>query len=274
MVGGIVAVVVLGAGMLVFQQQGKPEALSTTASPTPTPTSTPTATPKQTSTIWSFTGSSWQPSGSAPACADPFSLASPTDVTKATSILYPGQVRGGNYKPHGGFRFDKATDNNVKVSLSLDATLLRGSRYIETGTVQYMLDFVTSCGYFLRYDHLLTLTDEFKTLVDAPLPEAKENASATTAFSSYPTFKQGTVIATSVGFEKPSRNVSFDFGVYDLRHTNDASKVAAFQNKVGSMKELSYFGVCWLDMLPANDASFVRNLPGSGTEGTSSDYCK
>ncbi len=269
------AVVVLGAGVLILKQGDSSNSPTTSdlTSQTSTPTPAPTASPKQTSTIWSFAGSSWQPSGSAPTCPSPLGLASPTDVTKATSILYPGQVRGGNYKPHGGFRFDKATDNNVNVSLSLDATLLRGSRYIESGTVQYMLDFVTSCGYFLRYDHLLTLTDAFKTLVDANLPEAKENASATTAFSSYPTFKQGTAIATAVGFEKPSRNVSFDFGVYDLRHTNDASSIASFQKKVGSMKELSYFGVCWLDMLPTTDSTFVRNLPGSGTEGTSSDYC-
>jgi hypothetical protein len=278
------ALTVVGVGAAVaFSGRNRQQTPEVTEKSSPTTTSTPesegsTVAKKSTSTPtvkWSYNGSSWQPSSSAPVCEEPLNLASPTDVSKATAILYPGQVRGGNYKAHGGFRFDNATSTALDVSLSLDASLYRGSRYIENGTVQYMLDFISPCGYFLRYDHLLTLTEDFSRLVEAQLPEAKENASATTPFSTSPNFKQGALIATAVGFEKPKLNVSFDYGVYDLRKVNAASETTSFQkNAASSSKELSYFGVCWLNMLPNADATIVKNLPGSGTEGTASDYCK
>jgi len=188
--------------------------------------------------------------------------------------LYPGQSRGGNYKAHGGFRFDTSPTNDVPVSLALDATLLRGSRYIESGVVQIMLDFVHPCGYLLRYDHLLTLSPEFQALVDATLPEAKPNASETKRFPATKEFSKGTVIATAIGFPAPNKNISADFGVYDLRTPNEVSKTAAFQAKVGNFKEMTYFGTCWLDLLPDADKKVAKALPGSGTEGKVSDYCK
>ena len=40
-------------------------------------------------------------------------LQTPVDLSKVTSILYPGQERGGNYKAHGVFGFDNAPDNLV-----------------------------------------------------------------------------------------------------------------------------------------------------------------
>ena len=51
---------------------------------------------------------------SLPSCPTPL-LQTPVDLSKVTSILYPGQERGGNYKAHGGFGFDNATDNLVTV---------------------------------------------------------------------------------------------------------------------------------------------------------------
>lgn len=55
---------------------------------------------------------------SAPACPDPLILQTPVDLTLATAILYPGQERGGDFKPHGGFRFDnsKNTTNMCRSS--------------------------------------------------------------------------------------------------------------------------------------------------------------
>lgn len=236
------------------------------ASPSPTATS-------RTAVTWSYNGTTWNASSTPPDCPTPLTLTAPADLSQATAVLYPGQTRGGNYKPHGGFRFDNAASTAIPVYLALDATLVRGSRYIEAGETQVMLDFVHSCGYWLRYDHLLTLTTDFQQLVDAELPAAKPDASQTTNFSSPTTFKAGTQIATDIGFAK-TNNYAFDFGVYNLRAANTASTKPAFQQKVGSMTELSNFGVCWLDMFSAGDNALVAALPGSGTEGTTSDYCE
>ena len=43
-------------------------------------------------------------SGTPPACPQQPMLATPVDLSLATSILYPGQVRGNAFKPHGGLR--------------------------------------------------------------------------------------------------------------------------------------------------------------------------
>lgn len=242
-----------------------------------TAASSPKATEPSTAVSWSYSGEGWKALGSAPSCPTPLGLATPTNIQLATAILYPGQTRGGNYKPHGGFRFDgqsqTGTRNAVGVTLALDSSLLRGSRYIEAGEVQTMLDFVHPCGYLLRYDHLLTLTPELQKLVDAHLPAAKKDASQTTPFPSGLSFSRGTAIATEVGFRATS-NVSFDFGVYDLRQANQASRSTTFQKKVGQFTELSYYGTCWLNALPEPDATTAKALPGSGTEGKTSDYCQ
>src|SRR5689334_10183642 len=51
---------------------------------------------------WQFNDVEWKPMGSAPACDEPLTIVAPIDLTKATTQLYPGQMRGGDFKPHGG----------------------------------------------------------------------------------------------------------------------------------------------------------------------------
>src|SRR5690349_11122272 len=63
--------------------------------------------------IWQQTDGGWRAAQTAPACPEQPILRMPADISKVTAILYPGQTRGGNYKPHGGFRFDNS-DNNIK----------------------------------------------------------------------------------------------------------------------------------------------------------------
>ena len=54
-----------------------------------------------------------------------------------TSILYPGQTRSGDYKPHGGFHFDGPGQGaDVQVVAPMTATIYRGSRYLARGEVQ------------------------------------------------------------------------------------------------------------------------------------------
>src|SRR3990167_2451200 len=82
------------------------------------------------------------------------SMQAPTDLSKVTAILYPGQTRGGDYKAHGGLRFDNAKTNDVTVVAPMAATVYEGSRYIEMGEVQYMFDFSAACDvdYRLRWE--------------------------------------------------------------------------------------------------------------------------
>lgn len=224
------------------------------------------------SVTWSFDGKTWRASGEAPDCVTPLALKTPVDISKATSILYPGQTRGGNYKPHGGFRFDGLKNSDITVTAPYDAIVTQASRYIEQGEIQYLFEFVNECGVAYRFDHLLTLSPKFQALADQ-LPEAKVDDSRTTKLE--PTaVTAGEIIATAVGFAKTS-NVGVDFGVYDLRTMNDASKSDTYRAAHESFASLTFFGTCWLDLLPDEVKTTAKALPGGdGQAGKQSDYCK
>lgn len=223
-------------------------------------------------TSWEFDGEKWQSFTTPPACPEPLVMRSPVDMSLVSGILYPGQYRGGNYKPHGGFRFDGKKSSDVTVTAPFDATLTIGSRYIEQGEVQYLLYFEHSCGLAYRFDHLLTLAPVIQKVADA-LPAAKPDDSRTTRFTTPIQVKAGDIIATAVGFTK-TQNVSMDWGVYDLRQPNVASKNPAFAAKHADDKSQAFYGVCWFDLLPSDLAQKVRTFPASGSEGKTSDYCQ
>jgi hypothetical protein len=197
----------------------------------------------------------------------------PADSSKVTSILYPGQTRGGNYKPHGGFRFDNTKGNKVTLTAPFDAFLVRGGRYIAEGEIQYTFDAMNNCGVLFRLGHIRELPDNLQKIADT-WPEATAN-SATQTISPSVFIKQGEVMGTKVGITASS-NTFFDMGIYDYRQTNEASKSQAYQAAHTQDKDLSWHAVCWLkDWLPTNDASILANLPaGDPTSGKSSDYCK
>lgn len=208
------------------------------------------------------TSSSQQSGGACP--AQPMMI-SPADVSLATAVLYPGQTRNGDYKPHGGLRFDNATGNKVTVRAPMDAKLTSGSRYTEMGELQILLEFSNDCGVKYRFDHLLTLSDKFQKAVDASLPDALPGDSRTTNFNPAVNVTKGEIVATAVGFAK-TNNVSFDFGVYDLRSDDSAS---------GDSFDQARYGVCWLkDWLPVADSAKLLALPaGDSKSGKTSNYC-
>jgi len=244
---------------------------STNNGPAPTQTSLPSVV--STGITWGYDGTKWSNSGKQLQCPSPFFSLLPVDINKVSGILYPGQVRGNDFKAHGGFRFDKNPDNAIRVQLPIDAHLWRGSRYIESGEVQYILDFIAPCGILIRFDHLLTLSPEFMSIVEADLPVAKENESRTYFFKTQRFYNSGTVIASEVGFKK-TKNVSLDFGVYDLRQQNEASQNSTWASKYSSKKETAYYGICWLNEIAQNDKRILLSLDGFGVEGITSDYCK
>jgi len=218
---------------------------------------------------WQNTQNGWVATGTPPACPTPL-FASPVELTDVTAILYPGQTRG-EYKPHGGFRFDNATTTAVSITAPADAEIVRGGRYLINGEVQYTFDFIMPCGMMYRLGHLLVLTPKFQAIVDT-FPAAQEMDSRTTNVNPYVNVTAGEEIATAVGVTKGGLNVFFDFGVYDLTKKNAASQNASYA--ASHDLELAQHAVCWFDYLPAADETRIRSLPaGDPTAGKTSDYC-
>lgn len=216
---------------------------------------------------WEWDGQKWAAQGTAPACPEPLTIQSPVEVSKADSILYPGQTRSNDYKSHGGFHFTQA-DNAVSVVAPLDAQLVEGSRYIEQGETQVYFIFINPCGVMYRLDHLLGLEPKFQAVADQ-LPPAKPDDSRTTKLANPVSVKKGEKIATEVGF-KNTNNVSFDFGLYDLRKPNGFALSGGQDNA-----QFNAYGLCWLNNLTASDAQIVKNLPATDAQsGKTSDYCK
>ncbi len=219
---------------------------------------------------WQWSGSEWLSSGKPPTCSSPLLTELPVDINKVTSILYPGQTRGGNYKAHGGFRF--GTDNVISVTVPLDSSITEGSRYIEGGEVQYMFTFINSCGIAYRFDHLHTLSEKFQSLADQ-LPEAKVDDSRTTPFNPPVKVTKGESVATKIGFVN-TKNVGVDFGVYDLRSPNEASKNTSFAQNHENEKQLAFYGICWLKEYPSEKSQKLLAFPGGDSvSGKTSDYC-
>ena len=200
-------------------------------------------------------------------CPTPL-LQTPVDLSKVTSILYPGQERGGDYKAHGGFGFENAADNSVTVTIPLSGKITSVVRYKEMEEIQYLFEIEGDCGVSFRFDHLRKLTPKFEAVVNAfPI---KEDTRTDPVSPPVPVLV-GEVIATEVGF---LNNVFVDFGVYDMRQKNEASQDPAWASAHSQFPKDSY-GICWLDSLPQADSVTVKSLPSrDANNGTKSDYCK
>lgn len=205
--------------------------------------------------------------GNQPPCPDPLVLQTPVDINKVTSILYPGQERGGDYKPHGGFRFDNSKPDEIEVRAPLDGKLREAQGYMEDGEIQYILDFENPCGIIYRLDHLASFAPKFESFAKS-LPTISEEDWRTgkgvhqqKQGSLNISVKQGEIIATAVGFRK-TNNTFVDLGVYDLRGKS------LYQNP-------RPYAVCWFDMLSAEDNAKVKSLPpGDSKSGSKSNLCK
>lgn len=213
--------------------------------------------------------------GTPPTCPAQPMLKMPADTSKVTTVLYPGQTRGGNYKPHGGLRFDNITNNEVTVTAPIDGYIYRGARYLVSGETQYTFDVINSCGVMFRVGHLLNLTSKYQTLANN-FPAATEGDSRTTRVDGHVSVTAGEQIATKVGTSVGGANTFFDFGVYDLRNKNAASTDATWAANSAHDPELAQHAVCWLkDWLPLADETRLNSLPaGDPTSGKNSDYCK
>lgn len=226
--------------------------------------------------IWRQTASGWEASRKAPNCPVQPILKAPADLSKVTSVLYPGQTRGGNYKPHGGLRFDGVTDNAVTVTAPIDGYVVRGTSFIAEGEIQYGFDIMNNCGVAYRIGHLREISADLQNIADTwPAPGA---GSASQRVDPPVFVKQGEVVATKVGI-LASKNTFFDWGVFDYRQPNEASKSSDYQaaHGEGNGKDTAWNAVCWLQdgWLPSKDQGLLASLPaGDPTSGKNSDYCK
>ena len=230
----------------------------------------PSSMPTPGAVRWMFTGETWQASGAPPACPTPLVFTTPVDLARVTSILYPGQSRGGGYRPHGGFRFDGPGESgSIAVIAPLAAEITRAARYLERGELQYLFEFVNACGIMYRFDHLRNLSARLQQAA-AVLPAANEGDSRTADVPAGLAVTAGETLAEGLG-APVAGNVFVDWGVYDLRSSNQASMNGAWLAQ--HRDEFSPFAICWLDNLAPGDAAVVRSLPPSGDSGSRSDYC-
>lgn len=249
-------------------------ATPTVQSSSPNTTTQTTQSTASDQLIWQQGPEGWVALSTAPACPDPLTLKLPANISLVTAILYPGQTRGGNYKPHGGLRFDNSKNADITVSAPMDAFIVRGARYLVDGEIQYTFDFMNNCGIMYRLGHLLVLTPKYAALAEK-FPAATEGNSRTENIQPPIAIKQGEQIATSVGITKGGVNTFFDWGVYDFRAKNEASQDTAWATKHQEDRELAPHAVCWFNLLSASDSAAVKSLPaGDPTSGKNSDYCK
>ena len=213
----------------------------------------------------------WNVEGSPPKCPDPLSISSPVDVSLASGILYPGQMRTAGYKPHGGFRFDDRQTGDVEVRAVMDMRLVKASKYLEDGSPQYLTFFINDCGMMVMHDHFFKLSPKLEEALKN-LPTGAEGDSRTTEITPRVLFEKGAVLATEVGHGN-GQNIFVDFGLYDLRKTNGVVFSPSFGAKNSNVDEYGTHALCWFDYIPEKDESLVRGLPAGGHEGKESNLC-
>ena len=162
----------------------------------------------------------------------------------------------------------------MTVVAPFDGYIVKATHNFAEGTteIQYGFDIMNNCGVMSRFGHLREIPDNLQKIVDK-LPEA--SASSRIENVNPPVFiKQGEVLATKVGLTS-DKNTFFDWGVYDYRQENEASKVPAYKT-AHPQGEHAWYAVCWLQgWLPASDAATLAKLSaGGGESGKNSDYCK
>jgi hypothetical protein len=215
------------------------------------------------------------PGAEVPDCTDVSWQAPLRDFSLVKGRLEPGQIRGGDYKGHGGFQM-KASEVGVLSAINGNITGMGAYRENangspENGEVQYLVEIQHPCGIMVRYDHLKVLSAPLQRLfadngagigadtrcchIDPPVP-----------------IQAGDVIATAVGFTETGANYFFDFGAYDLRTPQSSKRSTAELMAMGPSGVLGQYGLCWYDLFGPETATTIRAIPiGSMEQG--SDYC-
>jgi len=228
--------------------------------------------------VWRSDGQGgWVTSSKPPACS-PIEWRLPLDgLGGVQGVLEPGQVRGGRYKGHGGFRM---AGSLATVRSPIDGYLVSASAYRETaqgvpgpgGEVQYLLEIQHPCGFIVRFDHLKVLDPIIAAgLSTVPVRDDSQG----TLIQPPLRILRGQVLATTVGHTETGANPSFDFGVYDARAPQSNRRSEAELRSFGPDGQLGMYAVCWFDLFGTETAAGIRALPRGYTEaGQGSDVCR
>ena len=213
-----------------------------------------------------------------PKCDEPFIINSPVDLNLVSGILYPGQIRGTDYKPHGSFRFDDLVNNEVEVRAITEGYVKKVAKYEDEWSEQKLLFYVNPCGIMVMHDHLVDVSPKLQELYDT-IPLGENGDSRTTDVSDKDVkLEKGELIATSVGYEyfpggANDKNIFVDFGLYDLREENGVIYSNELRSEHTNINEYGQYARCWLDYLSNKDGEYLSSLPPGGSEGSVSDYC-
>lgn len=227
--------------------------------------------------VWSGDGQGgWVTSARPPACPTMRWTLPLDSLAGVESVLDPGQVRGGRYKGHGGFRL---TSSQTTVKAPMTGYLVSAAAYRESaqgqpgpgGEVQYLVEIQHPCGYIVRLDHLKVLTPAIaRALAGVPV----RDDSRTTRLDPPVRVTAGQALATTVGHTETGINPSFDFGVYDAREPQPNRRSEAELLAFGPDGQLGRYAVCWFDLFGTATAAALRGLPRTSTEAAQgSDVC-
>jgi len=266
------------APTLVVPTQPLPTTAPTLVVPTqPAP---PTKNPQTVAIVWQNNGSDGfeptPPNAVVPDCIDVGWQLPLRDLSTVEGRLEPGQIRGGDYKAHGGFRMQTA---EVDVVSAINGAITSIAAYRETATgkrsggeVQYLIEIQHPCGIQVRYDHLKVLSAPIQKIFTDNAVVVGDDSRTTRMQPPVP-IKAGDLLATTVGFIETGANYSFDFGVYDLRTPQPSKRSAEELKKMGPSGMLGQYGLCWYDLFGTENAASIRAIPvGSKEQG--SDYCE
>ena len=242
------------------------------------PTAPASSSPSASALVaWRFDGKEWISQGSVPQCPSPLI---PTgellDFSKVLSIVQPGQIRGGSYKPHAGLRWSEfgGVVKGISIKAPFDGEIVAAAQYISEGNYQFTINIIHPCGIMLRLGHLLEPSDSIKKILST-IPPAIENDSRE-SFLSGTFIKKDQLIASEVGMVPPaspdSLGTFMDLGIVDLRKKNPALD-SSFKSNADV--KYSLYSVCWYEgnYFSDSDRARVLNLPFSNGDATS-DYCK
>ncbi|MBI2064839.1 MAG: hypothetical protein HYT62_02155 [Candidatus Yanofskybacteria bacterium] len=215
----------------------------------------------------------WEREGTPPLCPE-LILPLPIDINLITGILYPGQVRGDgpeDFKSHGGFQLKPVS--KIEIKAPMDGYLTSVAKFTDEFGLHYSLIFQHPCGIQFWGGHWGALPPDIQVIMDK-VPMKNYGDSRTEDVAPY-FVKKGQVIVTGLQEKGNSERPGFDWGVADLRQENEASKDSGFRDLYGDYPGKNYYGVCWLDLLPPEEKSIIKGLPGVDMKsGKYSEYCK
>lgn len=226
---------------------------------------------------WMDNESKWVANGTPPNCTTPIiPTGALLDFSKVLSLIQPGQIRGGSYKPHGGLRWSAygTYTPDVKISVPFDGVVVQAWQYLVGGIYQFGVNIESPCGIMVRIGHMHIRSAQFTQILSS-LPAAAENDSREYPINPPAAVKMGDVIATGVGMPAPapadSLGAYIDFGLLDLRHANP---VLPANYSANADVKYSKYSLCWYQggYLSPSDQALAAKLPLANGDSTS-DYC-